>query len=146
MASLLEVANVPRQIEVHGIKVDVTGISGEGVASIMARFPEVGKMFSGVMPDSKALMTMAPEALAAFIAAGTGHPGDKEHEKAAAVLDVSSQLDLVDEIMRLTFPRGIRPFVEKLEALGLLVQLETPSAPPAPDTSKSSSPQGTQTP
>lgn len=140
MASLLDILNVPRQITVLGVKVDVTGISAEGVASIMARFPEVGKMFSGVMPDSKKLMTMAPPALAAFIAAGTGHPGDEKHEKVASKLDVSSQLDLVDEIMRLTFPRGIGPFVAKLEALGLLAQVEIPSVPSSPDTSKSSTP------
>lgn len=146
MASLLEVANAPRQIDVHGIMVDVTGISGEGVAAIMARFPEVGKMFSGVMPDTKKLVTMAPPALSAFIAAGTGHPGDEAHEKIAAKLDVSAQLDLVDEIMRLTFPRGVGPFVKKLEALGLLAQVEIPSVQSSPGTSKSSSPPATKTP
>lgn len=69
---------------------------------------------------------MGPEALAAFIAAGTGQPGNEEAEKVAADLPVSSQLDLIEQILKLTFPKGVGPFVKQLQAAGLLVAVETP--------------------
>jgi hypothetical protein len=124
MASLLEVANVARSVTVRGVDVSVVGLSGTEIATLMARFPEVGKLMSGVEPDRKSLMKMAPVALNAFIAAGTGKAGDKATEDFAGTLGVGEQLDLIDEILRLTFPRGIGPFVEKLKGLGLLAAVD----------------------
>jgi hypothetical protein len=124
MASLLEIANVARTVNVQGVEVSVFGISGTGIATLMARFPEVGKMMSGVEPDRQALIKMAPKALNAFIAAGTGGIGDEKAEEIAGNLGVGDQLDLIDEILRLTFPRGIGPFVEKLKGLGLLAAVD----------------------
>jgi hypothetical protein len=124
MASLLEIANVARTIPVRGVDIDVFGISGTGIATLMARFPEVGKLMSGVEPDRDALMKLAPKALCAFIAAGTGKPNDEKAEEIAGNLGVGEQLDLIEEIMRLTFPRGVGPFVEKLKGLGLLAAVD----------------------
>lgn len=124
MASLLEIANVARTVPIQGIDVDVFGISGTAIATLMARFPEVGKMMSGLEPDRKALMKMAPKALNAFIAAGCGKLGDEKAEALAGDLGVGEQLDLIDEILRLTFPRGVGPFVEKLKGLGLLAAVD----------------------
>lgn len=142
MASLLEIANAPRQVEIRGVKVDVYGISGETLAILMVRFPEVGKMLSGLQVDDNALAKLAPKALAACIAAGTGFAGDDKAEQAAAKLGVGEQLELIDEIMRLTFPRGIGPFVEKLQGLGLFARVEEQPAAdqkaPSPSVSQSS--------
>jgi len=146
MASLLEIANVPRTVEVRGLKIEVTGISAMGLTKLMARFPEIGQLFSGIVPEKEELTKLAPGALAAFIAAGTGKPGDEEAEKIAGGLGLGEQLDLVDEIMRLTFPRGVGPFVAKLQALGLLGAVDPRSLQPSPDTPKNSSPPDTPTP
>ena len=140
MASLLEIATVARQVDVRGLKIDVYGVSAQGIVELMVRFPEVGKAFSGVEPDTAALMKLAPQALAAFIAAGCGQPGSVELEEVAAKLGVGEQTELVEEIVRLTFPRGIGPFVESLKKLGVLAQMEDVSHPPpspSPNPSKS---------
>lgn len=142
MASLLEVASVARQVEVRGTKVDVYGISGEGLASLMVRFPEIGKMFSGMEVNNASVLELAPKALAAFIAAGCGNPNDERMEGIASKLGLGEQIDLIDEIMRLTFPRGIGPFVDKLQELGVLATRGLPadeaSDTPSPQSSQSS--------
>lgn len=120
MASVLELLNVQRSVQVGDISVDVYGVSSIAIAQLMARFPEFGKMFSGVEVDRAEMLKMAPDALAAFLAAGCGKPNDPAAESACARLGVGPQVDLVDEILRLTFPRGIGPFVAKLRGLGIL--------------------------
>jgi hypothetical protein len=102
MAGLLEIANVPRMVNVLGKDVDVFGISGRAVAALMARFPAVGKMFSGIEVQKEDLYKMGPEVIAALIAAGCGKPGDPAAEEFAANLGVGDQLDLLDEILRLS--------------------------------------------
>lgn len=147
MASLLDVAAVPRTVEINGIQVAVYGVSAQGVASLMARFPAFGKFMSGTNPSTEELMKVGPEALAAFIAAGTGKLDDPEAEKIAGTLSVGSQLELVDMILKLTFPRGVGPFVQKLRDLGVMAQqgVREVSAMDSQEESKNSSPQGTET-
>jgi hypothetical protein len=149
MSSLLEIAMVPRQVDVNGKPVDVYGISGRGLAALMARFPEVGKLFSGSEPTKEDMANLGPEGLAAFIAAGLGKPGDAELEEAADRLSLGSQLDLVDEIIRLTFPKGVGPFVNRLRALGLFAKQGVEEAEASVQSSQeqsSSSSQNTKTP
>jgi len=146
MASLMEIANVPRQVDVRGVKVDVTGVSAEGLAALMARFPDIGKLFSGIVPEKEDLMKLAPTALSAFIAAGCGKAGNEQAEKIARDLGLGEQLDLVDEILRLTFPRGVGPFVQKLQELGVLSAVDIPSLQSSLETPKNSSPPDTSTP
>jgi len=121
-ATILDIASAPRTVDVNDVAVAVYGVSGKGVAAILARFPEVGKLFSGIQPDKAALMKLGPDALAAFIAAGCGKPDDAEAEAIASNLSVGQQLELIDMIIKLTFPRGIAPFVAQLRDLGLLAQ------------------------
>lgn len=151
MASLLEITNVARAVPIGGQQVPVYGISAEALAQLLVVFPEIGKAFAGMNVDRDMMVKLAPAALAAVIAAGTGHAGEVEHEAAARKLGVGDQLDLIDEIMRLTFPRGIGPFVKKLEGLGLLagveaVQEASPPPSPSPPVPKNSSPPVTKTP
>jgi len=126
MVSLTDISPSPRSVLVNGVNVDVYGISGRGFASLMVRFPAIGKMMNSIQVPKEELIKMGPEALAAFIAAGTGQPGNEEAEKVAADLPVSSQLDLIEQILKLTFPKGVGPFVKQLQAAGLLVAVETP--------------------
>jgi len=126
MASLTDVANAPKTVPVNGLDVRVYGISFQGVALLMQRFPDIAKLLSGVKIEMTAqdLMKIAPQAMGAVIAAGCGEADDPDAEETASKLGVGPQLDLVDMIIRLTFPTGVRPFVQKLQDLGLFVQVE----------------------
>ena len=61
---------------------------------------------------------MSGDAVAAIIAAGCGYPADDKAESVAARLSLDAQADLLAVILRLTLPKGVGPFVEKLTALG----------------------------
>lgn len=64
------------------------------------------------------MMTIRGDAVAAIIAAGCGYPADEKAEAVAGNLSLDAQADLLAAILRLTVPRGIGSFVEKLTALG----------------------------
>lgn len=141
MASLLDIAATPRKITIQGKEIEVYGITAETLSLLLLRFPAIMKAFGGMTPSNESLIAIGPEAVAAIIACGVGHPGDKQQEAAAAKLGLGDQMDLLDEILRLTFPRGVGPFVSKLEELGALVREDVPvpkvSSPSQPSSSKS---------
>jgi hypothetical protein len=119
--SLLDIAPAAETIAVAGSEVAVHGISVKGIAVLLARFPELRTLMGGGEVDAELagkLMAIAPDAVAAIIAGGTGMPGSAEAEERAALLSIDAQLDLISAVLRLTFPRGVGPFVERLTALG----------------------------
>lgn len=123
MPGLLDIASAPARVEVRGTQVDVFGVSAEGVAYLLANFPEIKALFSGkeVSFDTQTLATKAPKALAAIIAAGTGQVGNPQAEAVAASLGVDEQAELLAKILELTFPRGIGPFAEAVSRLAATV-------------------------
>ena len=132
MTGLLDIAPAVETVEVRGTSVDVYGVSAKGVAHLLGRFPELRALMSGVEVETDKLMAMAGDAIAPMIAAGCGEPGNKKAENAAAKLAVGDQADLLSAILELTFPKGIGPLVEKLTAMGGLVDIE--ASPKVQDT------------
>lgn len=144
MPGLLDIAAAPSRVVVRGTEIDVFGVSAEGIAYLLANFPEIKAMFSGkdISLDAKTLSTRFPKALAAIIAAGTGRVGDAKAEAVAASLAVDEQAELLSKILELTFPRGIGPFVEAIQRLAGTVGAvsdagtkELPSTSPSPSKS-----------
>ena len=118
MASLTDIAPSAKEVKVRGVNVSVTGVSIQGIALLLSRFPALKKVISGmdlkVTPEG--LLSTVPEAVAAIIAAGTGHPGDADHEAIAAGLTLGEQVDMLEAIVEATLPGGVGPFVEKAAA------------------------------
>lgn len=119
MVSLLDLGDLSETVMVSGKPVTVSGISAEGVLYLLQKFPELRALMTGHASDVKpeALMTMAPKAIASIIAAGLGYPGNEEVETKAGRIGFGSQVELIAAVMRMTFPEGIGPFVERLQAL-----------------------------
>jgi len=118
MVGLIDIAPRFETIEVAGTPVSVHGISAKGVAHLLGRYPELRKLMTGQEVETGALMSMGGDAIAAIIAAGCGYPGDEQAEAVAGKLSIDAQADLLAAIVRLTLPAGLGPFVEKLTALG----------------------------
>lgn len=118
MVGLIDIAPNIETIGVQGAPVAVHGISAKGVAYLLGRFPELRKLMDGLEVETEALMAMGGDAVAAIISAGCGYPGDEKAEAVAGRLSLDAQADLLTAILRLTLPSGIGPFVEKLTALG----------------------------
>ena len=135
MVQFTAIAPAAEAVAVGGQDVAVRGVSARGVAILLGRFPELRALLArqetAIGPER--LLELVPDAVAAIVAAGIGHPGDPKAEAWAEILPVETQLDLLDAILRLTMPKGIGPFVERLA--GLLGQLGVASpAPATPDT------------
>ena len=75
-------------------------------------------LMTGKEVGADQLLAMGGDAVAAIIAAGCGYPADDKAESVAARLSLDAQADLLAVILRLTLPKGVGPFVEKLTALG----------------------------
>jgi hypothetical protein len=75
-------------------------------------------LMTGKEVGADQLLAMGGDAVAAIIAAGCGYPADDKAEAVAGKLSLDAQADLLTVILRLTLPKGVGPFVEKLTALG----------------------------
>jgi hypothetical protein len=108
---------VTEQIRVGKDLLEIKGISGRGMIGLFLRFPALQKWFVGGGIEPEEMLKGAPDAIAAIIAAGTGHPNEIEHELIADGLPVDVQLDALEAIGRTTFSRGFGPFVKRIRVL-----------------------------
>jgi hypothetical protein len=138
MVGLIDIAPRTETIDVQGASVAVHGISAKGVAHLLGRFPELRMLMTGQEVQTEQLMTMGGEAVAAIISAGCGYPGDEKAEAVAGRLSIDAQADLLAAILRLTLPVGLGPFVEKLTALGGILDAAPSGMVPASNSLKPS--------
>ena len=95
----------------------VTGVSLRSVAGLMVRFSVLAELFGGGPVEANKMLAAAPDAVSAVIAAAIGRAGDDAAEKKIDDLPLGTQADLLDAAIRLTFPRGIGPFRDRLVQL-----------------------------
>jgi hypothetical protein len=120
MADLLDIApsTAVEVVKIDGKRIIVRGLHGDAIASIVARFPELGVLLGGVGTNiGPRLIERFGGAIGPIIAAGCGHLGDEKYEQHAAALLVEHQLKFLKAIIGLTFPNGIVSFVEAVTAL-----------------------------
>ena len=120
MVGLVDIAPITSSVSIRGKDISITGVSARGIASLLARFPELRALMTGREVALEDLLKLGGDVIAAIIATGTGAPGDVDAEKAADNLTLEEQADLLGAIVELTMPRGLGPLVEKLSRLGLL--------------------------
>lgn len=113
--SLKDIAGFGEDVEIgNDKKLRVTGISAEGVLTLLLRYPDLQKWLGGQAIAVIDVMALAPDALAAIIAAGTGAPGDVDAEDIARQLPIEAQTDVIEAIYRQTFRSGFGPFVSRV--------------------------------
>lgn len=125
MTSLLDIAPAVEAVDIGEHKIECVGISAGDLVRLIQRFPALrDALWQGrasqpgeMAIDPASLINEAPDAISAVLAAGTGHLGEIEHEKAASRLSIDAQIDLLAAILRLTLPQGVGPFVQKLTDL-----------------------------
>jgi hypothetical protein len=125
MTSLLDIAPSGRQITIRDKTLTIKGISAQGVVYLLNRFPLVRQIMTGHNVEDlsvETFMVLAPEAVNATIACGFGFVGTNpvEQEKAeeiAASFGIDEQVYALTQIMEVTLPRGIGPFVDMINGL-----------------------------
>jgi hypothetical protein len=95
----------------------VSGVSLRSVAGLMVRFSVLADLFGGGTVEANKMLAAAPDTVSAVIAAAIGRAGDQAAEKKIDDLPLGTQADLLDAAIRLTFPRGIGPFRDRLVQL-----------------------------
>lgn len=128
---LLDIVEKTESVKIGKDHVAVYGVSAKGIAYLLGRFPELRALMSGREVATEQLMAVGGDAVAAIIAAGLGFPGDPEQEAAAGSLSVDTQADLLGPILKLTMPKGVGPFAEKLASLGSVLGAAPSSTAPA---------------
>ena len=118
MADLLDITGLTacEVIKINGDRVTVRGLSGPTIAALVGRFPHLGAVVGGGAVGVQLILQFG-HAIGPIIAASVGHLGDEAYEKHASEFPVEVQLELIDAIKRVTFPKGLVSFAEKLTAL-----------------------------
>lgn len=133
----MDVAPIKDSVVVGGVSIDISGVSARGIAHLLARFPELRKLMTGMDVEADDLMRMGGDCVNAIIAAGCGYLDNKDAEARVDSLGAEAQLDMLTKILKLTMPGGIGPFAQKLAALGGSVSPAVQSST-APDTTSPS--------
>lgn len=106
--------------------VTVTGIPLRGCVELMRRFAALADLFAGKTIDAEALYAVAPDAVAAVLAAGVGRAGDAAAEKLLDELPLGTQTQLLDALIRATFPEGLANFRDRLVRLASVLSAGDP--------------------
>lgn len=117
MADLLDIApsTACEVVKIDGKRIVLRGLHGDAIASIVARFPELGMLLGGGGAGAS-LIDRFGRAIGPIIAAGCGHLGDEKYEQHARTLLAEHQLQLLKTIIGLTFPNGLTSFIETMAA------------------------------
>jgi hypothetical protein len=153
MADLLDIAPATAAEAVRlssGERLVVRGLSGNAIAAIVARFPELVALLGGSDANFAArLLAQFGAAIGPIIAAGCGHLANDKAEAIAGALLPEDQIKLVTAIYRLTFPNGIAATMEAMAimASGMLdapkpvkVRLRKSPSPSPPSSEAASRP------
>lgn len=126
MASLLDIVNLTETVKVRGVDLEVSGVSAGDLFRLITRFPEFKEMIggnsSGITPEK--LVSLGSDVAATIIAMVTGSSGNLQAEAKAKQLSAGEQVEIVSVGFKLTFPRGIGPFVDQLTSLAASISPE----------------------
>lgn len=121
MVGLLDIGPLKKTVTIRGVDVEVVGLPVFMVFEAMASSPVVRRLIAGKsVPDDmvSSLITAAPEAVAAAIAAGVGKHGDPEYIGFATTQLSAGETELLlSAIIELTFPQGLKNFLDRLTVL-----------------------------
>ena len=129
MTSLLDIGPLTEEVSVNGKNVSVYGVTPEGFFYLLEKFPMLRELFGGESKniDMETVRKVAPESIAYALAVATTNRSYFTHAQWLEVVEATAnvamnlsahyQMALFQASLRLTFPEGIGPFIQGLEAL-----------------------------
>jgi hypothetical protein len=124
MPSLLDIGQKTRPVEIRGVQVEVSGLSGLAFLHLLDEFPELRKIMGGGNRDVdvKELVKQVPQCVCKVIAMGCGNKQDAPEwdavVKRVETLTLGEQVELLSVIWDETFPKGVKSFLAALDKLG----------------------------
>jgi hypothetical protein len=116
MVSLVDIGPSKGTVTVRGQNVEVNGLTATHIVGILMAFPEVRKILAEREADLQLLISQFPLAVAMILAAGTGKESDDATIQVALTLGVGEQYELLAKIVELTFPKGLKSFLDGVNA------------------------------
>lgn len=116
MVSLVDIGPSVGAVTLRGQEVEVNGLTAVHIVGIMMQFPEVRKVLAEKEADIQLLISQFPLAAGMVIAAGTGKEGDQATIDVAMSLGVGEQYEILAKIVDLTFPKGVKSFLDGVNA------------------------------
>lgn len=113
---------------VQGIK--VAGLSLQSIVQLLMDFPALKTALQGGGITGPEIINMAPGAVGMIVCHACGMPNDGEQAEAFAGLNLETQLEFVEAVVRQTMPSGFGPFVARLEKLGIFEAVSGTQAAP----------------
>ncbi len=143
MVSLVDIVPQRRAVTIAAGELEVRGLGLRQIADLLLQFPSLRNLITEGAPsvDFAELIALAPEAVGTIIAEAAGQP-----DAVAAIVDggltPDEMLDCLTVIHELTFPRGMRPLLQRLGLAGpdasepvLAGKDQATSTPPPPSSS-----------
>jgi hypothetical protein len=127
MVSLVDIVPQKRSVSIAAGELELRGLCLRQIAHLFLQFPSLRNKFTEGAPevDLTELIALAPDAIATIIAEAAGQPEAADKIADGNLLTPEEMLDCLEAIHDLTFPRGMRPLLERLG-------FATPTAAPDP--------------
>lgn len=116
MTSLLDIGPLTEDVEIRGITVTVQGLTAGHLVQLFNEFPDMRKLLDGTS-EQVDLLALAPDVIARIIAIATGSANDKAVEAKAKTMGAAEQLSILVAVQRLSFPKGIAPFLDQVNQM-----------------------------
>lgn len=141
MADLLDIAPRTSKLDVGGVSLSISPIQLRQISATLLRFPALipmigGSMIEGDEPDIGRAILVAPDGIAALVAAACGKFEDGAYEEKAASLLPEDQIAIIEAGLKLSFPNGIGAIRDRLDRMVREIGGEA-SSKNAPGSSKS---------
>lgn len=108
---LLSIAPLNEVVPIRGeLKVNVTGVQIGDIVNLLARFPELRKMWAKGEFQPQQMVKMSEDIVVSLIAAGA----ENLDEANAKHLSLGERVEIIRAILKVTMPSGPGPFVSTL--------------------------------
>lgn len=125
MVSLVDIGPLTREVEIRGQSITVHGITADALFNLLADIPELRLVFAGKYLESEVisrLVSLSSITLARLVATGVApvHATPDEMDKeirGALNLNIGESAMLLKEILDISFPQGLKSFLDGLSGL-----------------------------
>lgn len=117
MASILDIGPLTASVTVRGVTFALEGIGSDSLVALLDKFPALyNAMGRGTSLSAADLTKLGPDVVASIIvtAANTATADIEAATKIVKSFTIGEQIEVLEPIVRMTFPRGFGPFVEAL--------------------------------
>jgi len=118
MVDILDIAPVIREVETHNLgTLTVTGLSISGIVSLIKSHPAILEVFdseSDAELDIDKIILLGEDVVAAFLAAGLGHPGEEKAIAKCKLINIDDSWKIAEAILDESFPGGAINFFERV--------------------------------